>query len=226
MLKVSATPKGGLWASSRIALPPVSWSVLLHSPCLMNDLLLFSEMSVALEESPITSVFLAILPDQAAAAQIARCAGEVKARHGLKGKPRPTGRFHVTLHPFDHAPHALEKSIQIAQLVAAKVVKGVSPFEVRFDRVKSFAEKGANRPCVLVDDEGNEVLRAFVTRLKQELGRSGGTFRPHITLLYDDASVAEEAVEAVGWKVNEIVLLKAVMNQKTFQELGRWALQG
>ncbi|MFZ2281714.1 MAG: 2'-5' RNA ligase family protein [Prosthecobacter sp.] len=183
-------------------------------------------MPAALEEQPVTSVFLAILPDQVAAEQIARCACEVKARHGLKGAPRPTGRFHVTLHTFDHAPHALERSVQMAQMVAAKVVKGVSPFEVRFDRVKSFSEKKSNCPCVLADREGNEALRAFASRLKREMGKPAGHFTPHVTLLYDDTIVKEEYVEPVIWTVHEIVLLKAIMKRKTFQELGRWTLQG
>ena len=192
----------------------------------MNDQFLFSDMPAALEEQPVTSVFLAILPDQVAAEQIARCACEVRARHGLKGAPRPTGRFHITLHTFDHAPRALERSVQMAQMVAAKVVKGVSPFEVRFDRVKSLSEKKTNCPCVLADREGNEALRAFASRLKREMGKPTGQFTPHLTLLDDDAIVKEEYVEPVIWTVHEIVLLKAIMKRKTFQELGRWTLQG
>ncbi len=191
----------------------------------MNDPFLFSDMPAALEAQPVTSVFLAILPDQVAAEKIARCACEVRARHGLKGAPRPTGRFHVTLHTFDHTPRALERSLQIAQIVAAKAVKGVSPFEVLFDRVKSFSEKKSNCPCVLADREGNEALRAFVSRLKREMGKPAGHFSPHVTLLYDDAVVKEEYVEPVAWRVNEIVLLKAIMNKKTFQELGRWTFE-
>ena len=192
----------------------------------MHDQFLFSDMPAAIEDQSITSVFLAILPDQAAAEKIARCACEVRARHGLKGAPRPTGRFHVTLHTFDHSPRALERSFQMAQIVAAKAVKGVSPFDVRFDRVKSFSEKKSNCPCVLADREGNEPLRTFVSRLKREMGKPAGHFTPHVTLLYDDGIVKEEYVEPVGWTVNEIVLLKAIMNRKTFQELGRWTLQG
>lgn len=192
----------------------------------MNDQFLFSDMPAAIEEQPVTSVFLAILPDQAAAEKIARCACEVRARHDLKGASLPTGRFHVTLHTFDHAPRALERSIQVAQMVAEKVVKDVSPFEVQFDRVKSFSEKKSNAPCVLADREGNEPLRAFVSRLKREMGRPAGNFAPQVTLLYEDAIVKEEYVEPVCWRVNEIVLLKAIMHRKTFQELGRWAFEG
>ncbi len=192
----------------------------------MNDQFLFSDMPAAIEDQSVTSVFLAILPNQTAAEQIARCACEVRDRHGLKGAPRPTGRFHVTLHTFDHAPRALERSLQMAQMVAAKAVKGVSPFEVRFDRVKSFSEKKSNCPCVLADREGNEPLRAFASQLKREMGKPAGHFTPHVTLLYDDAVVKEEYVEPVCWRVNEIVLLKAIMNRKTFQELGRWAFEG
>lgn len=192
----------------------------------MNDQFLFSDMPAAPEDQSVTSVFLAILPDQVAAEQITRRACEVRARHGLKGAPHPTDRFQVTLHTFDHAPRALERSVQMAQMVAAKVVKGASPFEVRFDRVKSFSEQKSNRPCVLADREGNEALRAFASRLKREMGKPAGHFTPHVTLLYDDAIVKEEYVEPVIWTVHEIVLLKAIMKRKTFQELGRWTLQG
>ena len=58
------------------------------------------------------------------------------------------------------------------------------------------------------------------------MGKPAGHFAPHVTLLYDDAVVKEEYVEPVSWRVNEIVLLKAIMNRKTFQELGRWRFEG
>lgn len=192
----------------------------------MNELSLFPEMPSPSEEQQITSVFLAILPDPVAAGQITRCAQEVKARHALKGAPRPAGRFHITLQSFDHSPRAMQRSVQVAQIIASKSVQGISPFEVRFDRVKSFANKKSNFPCVLTDHGGNEPLRTFAAKLQHEAGSKDTRYTPHVTLLYDDQLVEEEAVDPVSWMVKEIVLLKAVMKSKTFDELGRWSLQG
>ena len=192
----------------------------------MNELSLFPEMPPPSEEQRVTSVFLAILPDPVAAEQIARCAREVKASHALKGTPRPVGRFHITLQSFDHSPRALERSVQMAQMVASKVVRALPPFEVRFDQVKSFANKKSNCPCVLTDHGGNEALRTLAAKLQHEAGSTDTRYTPHVTLLYDDEIVKQEAVEPVCWMVKEIVLLKAVMKSRTFDELGRWGLQG
>jgi 2'-5' RNA ligase len=191
----------------------------------MNDQFLFPDMCFALEEPLVTSLLFAVLPDKAAIEQIIRCACAAQTKHGLKGNLRPTGRLHATLYPFTGPPHehAMRRFVQIGQMAAAKAVKGVSPFEVRFDRVKSFSH---NRACVLVDRGGNVALRDLISRLKGAMSKSG-SYTPHVTMFYDDAIVQEEdAAEPVIWRVNEIVLLQGIPNQKTFQELGRWTLQG
>ena len=43
-------------------------------------------------------LFFAILPNEDAAARIARLAQDLRSEHGLRGQPLRTGHFHIALH--------------------------------------------------------------------------------------------------------------------------------
>jgi 2'-5' RNA ligase len=47
-----------------------------------------------------------------------------------------------------------------------------------------------------------------------------------MTLLYDDRSVAEQAVETIGWTAREFVLVHSLLGQTRHIPLGRWPLRG
>ncbi len=49
-------------------------------------------------------------------------------------------------------------------------------------------------------------------------------YEPHVTLLYDDRRVAEQAVDTVGWTVREFVLVHSLHGQGRYVFLGRWKL--
>ncbi len=173
-------------------------------------------------------LFLALFPDAQTAAHIGQLAQQVRDKHGMRGKPRPTDHFHVTLHfcgDFPQVPEALVRAISMA---AAKTAATMPPFEVSFDRVKSFANKASNRPCVLLDDGSNAALREFHRNLVTAFGKARGgqepRFTPHITLLYDDHVVAEELVNPVSWTVSEFVLVHSCKG--CYNSLGHWALRG
>jgi 2'-5' RNA ligase len=50
-------------------------------------------------------------------------------------------------------------------------------------------------------------------------------FTPHVTLLYDDRMVPEQAVEPISWRVREFVLTHSLLGKTQHVELGRWPLR-
>ena len=58
--------------------------------------------------------------------------------------------------------------------------------------------------------------------------RKERAYTPHVTLLYDDPLVPEQAVPPVSWRVSEFVLIDSLMNQpvKRYDVLARWPLSG
>ncbi|MDP2449481.1 MAG: RNA 2',3'-cyclic phosphodiesterase [Polaromonas sp.] len=177
---------------------------------------------------PTDRLFFAIYPDAAAAAQIARLAQQLRAEHGLQGKPLKPERFHVTLHHLgDYA--GLPQDLVAAACGAAASV-AAAPFDVTFDRVASFTSAPRNRPFVLRGDDGLAPLAAFQQSLgealkKTVLGRwAKPGFTPHVTLLYDDRSVPAQAVTPVSWTAREFVLVHSLMGQTLHVPLARWPL--
>ncbi|MDI1268788.1 MAG: RNA 2',3'-cyclic phosphodiesterase [Polaromonas sp.] len=177
---------------------------------------------------PTDRLFFAIYPDAAAAAQIARLAQQLRAEHGLQGKPLKPERFHVTLHHLgDHA--GLPQDLVAAACVAAAGV-AAAPFDITFDHVASFTSAPRNRPFVLRGDDGLAPLAAFQQSLGEALkntvlGRwAKPGFTPHVTLLYDDRSVPAQAVTPVSWTAHEFVLVHSLMGQTRHVPLARWPL--
>jgi len=175
-------------------------------------------------------LFLAVFPDEAAAVQIAQLAPRLRAQFGLTGKPLLKDRFHVTLHHLgDHA--GLRHDIVAAVAEMARAV-AVPAFEVTFDRVSSFSRRPKNRPFVLRGDEGVALLVAFQQAIGAAMKRTTlarwaeAGFTPHVTLLYDDRAVQEQAVEPVSWMVREFVLVHSLIGQTRHIVLGRWPLRG
>jgi 2'-5' RNA ligase len=57
----------------------------------------------------------------------------------------------------------------------------------------------------------------------QPLAATG--FNLHLTLLYDEGRVAEEAIPPVGWRVGEFVLVHSRIGRNLpYALLGRWPL--
>lgn len=177
---------------------------------------------------PTDRLFFAIYPDAAAAAQIARLAQQLRAEHGLQGKPLKPERFHVTLHHLgDYA--GLPQDL-VAAACGAAASLAAAPFDITFDRVASFTSAPRNRPFVLRGADGLAALMAFQQSLgealkKTVLGRwAKAGFTPHVTLLYDDRSVPEQAVTPVSWTARELVLVHSLIGRSLHVPLARWPL--
>ncbi|WP_096698882.1 RNA 2',3'-cyclic phosphodiesterase [Polaromonas sp. AER18D-145] len=177
---------------------------------------------------PTDRLFFAIYPDAATAARIAQLAQQLRAEHGLQGKPLKPERFHVTLHHLgDHA--GLPQDL-VAAACGAAASLAAAPFDITFDRVASFTSAPRNRPFVLRGADGLAALMAFQQSLgeamkKTVLGRwAKPGFTPHVTLLYDDRSVPEQAVTPVSWTARELVLVHSLIGQTLHVPLARWPL--
>ena len=181
------------------------------------------------QRHPTDRLFFAIFPDARAAAHIARLTHELRVHHGLKGKPPATERFHVSLHHVGDYAGLPQDIASVARDVASTVA--MPPFTVAFNSAASFRGKPDNQPFVLRGDDGVVGLLALQQRLgsamaKAGLGRSAPHYTPHVTLLYGDRSVAEQAVEPIVWPVREFVLVHSLLGRSHYVPLARFPLRG
>jgi len=194
----------------------------------MSDQFLFAEFDVA--QSPTDRLLFLTYPDLNAATGIAGLVPGLRAEHGLQGKPVAPERLHITLnHLGDHAG-VPQDMVALAQEAAGTLA--MSPFDVVFDRVVSFGGKPGNLPCVLRGGDGLDQLRGFQQTLAAAMRKTGSrlgkwaeaNFTPHVTLLYDRQSVAEQAIEPVRWTVREFALVHSLLGRTQHVVLRRWLL--
>lgn len=180
------------------------------------------------DAKPTDRLFFALFPDAEAADRIAQCARQLRAEHGLHGAPLKTERFHITLHHLGDYAGLPQGVIDMANKAAAAVK--ASPFTVTFDRAASFSSSPRNRPFVLRGDAGLSDLMAFQQALGIEMTKAGlgrwakPAYTPHVTLLYDDRAVAEQAVQPISWTAGEFVLVRSLIGQTLHVPLARWPL--
>ena len=184
----------------------------------------------ATELPPTDRLFLAIFPDASTADRMALLAQHLRAKHGMFGRPLASERFHITLvHLGDYAglPQGV---VRTASEAAATVA--MPPFDVAFEHTESFSGRSGGLPFVLCGNDGVNKLKAFRQTLGVALAKAGlgdcvtSPFNPHVTLLYDAQFLPEEAVDPVGWTVNEFVLVHSLLGQTRHIPLGRWPLRG
>ncbi|HEY1391872.1 MAG TPA: 2'-5' RNA ligase family protein [Methylibium sp.] len=178
---------------------------------------------------PTDRLFFALYPDASAAARIAQLAQRLRGELRLRGRPLQTERFHVTLHHLGDYAGLPADVLRCAKQAAAAIA--VPPFEIAFDRAMSFDRKPSNRPFVLQGSgEGLAGVLAFQQALGEALKNAGlgrwvaPRFTPHVTLLYDDRRVDEEAIEPIRWTVREFVLVDSLLGRTQHVPLERWPL--
>jgi RNA 2',3'-cyclic 3'-phosphodiesterase len=186
------------------------------------------------DAEPTDRLFFAIFPDADTAAHIAQLALQLRAEHGLHGTPLKQERFHVTLHHLGDYAGLNHGIVAMANQAAAAVVRQPFDlsFDISFDRAASFCSMPRNRPFVLRGGDGLAAVTAFQQSLSTEMTKAGlgrwakRAYTPHVTLLYDDHCVAEQAVEPIRWTAHEFVLVHSLIKQSLHVPLARWPLHG
>ena len=193
----------------------------------ISEQALFPEFNNA--GQPTDRLLFALYPDADAAAQISETAHNLRERHGLRGKPLETDRFHITLsHLGDFA--GLPQGLVSGAIEAATRVSAPS-FDVTMDRAASFAGKPGNLPFVLRTSETAGPLMDFQRALCIEMIKAGvrykggSQFTPHVTLLYDATSVPMQQVEPIRWTAREFVLVHSLLGKTKHVPLRRWTLR-
>ena len=106
----------------------------------------------------------------------------------------------------------------------------LQPFDITFDRVMSFYNRGRKRAFVLRPSAEITALSEFHRALgdcMKDVGLSRWVtprFTPHITLLYDRRMIAEQPVEAVCWHVDRFALIHSLVGCSRHIHLARWKL--
>jgi len=178
--------------------------------------------------APSDRLFFALMPDEAASAKAQALALHCSEEQGMKLRANARERFHITLfHVGDYVglpAQVLEQANQAAGQVQA------SPFEVRLDKLSSFKGSPRRVPVVLMSGFP-QALIDFQGRLQAQMHKAGlvepgakRAFKPHLTLLYGQHPVAEQAIDAVCWKAREFVLIHSLIGQGRYIVLNRWTL--
>ena len=190
---------------------------------------LFGEIPSA---KPTDRLFFALFPSDEAIPQIVKTSQQLRDAHGLTGKSLSNDRLHVTLHHVgDYAGGLPVGVVEAAQEVASTIA--MPAFDVTFDRAMSFAGSPRNKPFVLRGNErhdgGLAALMAFQKAFYLAMCRAGfqgpranAKFAPHVTLMYDDQGIPEQAVEPVSWTAHDFVLVHSLLGQTRHINLGRW----
>ena len=175
-------------------------------------------------------LFFALQPDADTARRIARIGEALRLEHALKGRVTAPERLHTTLlHLGDYAGFPDDLARRARDVAAA--LPPLAPFDVAFDRVMSF-KRPRNQPLVLRGSDDVAGLHALQQALETaaraaRLIAKKESFTPHVTLLYDDAGVAETPIaETVGWHAHEFVLVHSLLGQTRHVVLERFALGG
>lgn len=178
----------------------------------------------------LDNLFFVILLQRDPAARISQLSEHLRDELGLTGRPIASERLHVSLHGIGEY-ESLPNAVVAAAKEAGALVK-MSPFEIAFDRVMSFARKNGKRPFVLRVDSDGAGITALHWALGEAMKKAGlgqrvtSHFTPHMTLLYDDRMVTERPIEKVRLTVHDFVLVHSFVGQSRYVHLARWPLRG
>ena len=185
---------------------------------------------------PTDRLFFALFPSKEAIPHIFKTSQQLRDEHGLTGKSLSNDRLHVTLHHVgDYAGGLPDGLVEAALSVDATIA--LTAFDVTFDRAMSFAGSPKNKPLVLRGNErqdgGLADLMGFQKEFYLAMCRAGlqgprvnAKFAPHVTLMYDEHAVPEQAVEPIRWTAHDFVLVHSLIGQTKHIHLGRWPIRG
>lgn len=181
---------------------------------------------------PTDRIFFAVLPDDAAAQEILRCAREVQRVLALRSRLIDRRRLHLSLQHLGNHSGVPPSLVDLARRAAANV--DFPAFDLCLDRALTFsgrAQKARNLPCVLT-----AASDGMISRLHGALGLAMrdcgipaplGSFTPHVTMFYDRAVVKERAIEPICFRVREFVIAHSrIGTGGPYELLGKWSLAG
>jgi 2'-5' RNA ligase len=183
---------------------------------------------------PTDRLFFALFPGNEAVMQIANVTQQLRDEHGLTGKSLSNDRLHVTLHHVgDYAGGLPQGLVETVKEAASKVA--ATAFDVTFDRAMSFLGRPRNKPFVLRGNENSDgglaTLMAFQKAFYLAMCRAGlqgpranAKFAPHVTLMYDDQGIPEQAVAPISWSAHDFVLVHSLLGQTKHIHMGHWTL--
>lgn len=178
---------------------------------------------------PEHHLFFAVMPDPDTAARIAGMDRWLHSEMHVKARMLRTEHLHITLHSLGNFVRVPEMFLARARAAAATI--DVPPFGVTLDQISSFRRKERRWPLVLTGSFGMDPLADFQRKLGDALRAaslriSSARFKPHLTLLYDEGSVEQRAIEPITWTVSELVLIDSWLGKTHYDVKGRWPLKG
>ncbi|QND52138.1 2'-5' RNA ligase family protein [Phyllobacterium sp. 628] len=135
-------------------------------------------------------------------------------------------RFHVSLLWVSDRERLRSQEVLAARLAGNAVA--MTPFELTFDRARSFPGGKRNHCPFVLLGEGDGV-RQLYQRLGSAMIANGlrtrmGDYCPHLTLLYDQRFVTQQEIEPIRFKVNEFFLIHSKRGLSEYEILDRWTL--
>ena len=176
------------------------------------------------------AAFFAQMPKADAAGEITALCSRRKTLHGLNGSMLALDRLHMTLDHIGDFVDFPDDVFDAACAAADSLV--VAPFSISLRNVVSFGRKAERLPLVLRE---SDVVNAGLASLQRALwgvlaqkgvpGPARTAFTPHVTLLYDQRSLAGQAVSPLQWVAGGCVLSRSFVGETRHQELGSWQLK-
>lgn len=176
-------------------------------------------------------LFFALLPDSDTLRRVERFRQEFIGCRRLDTARIRADRLHLSLHHVGDYKRLRSKLIY-ASSQAGNVVS-MPPFEITFRFVKSFegapaaGHRPRRRPLVLIGE--GEALFEFHRLLGAALEKNGlrasARFTPHMTLSYGPKAVPAQAIEPIGFVVNQFALVHSRLWLSRYEVLQRWLLR-
>lgn len=128
-------------------------------------------------------------------------------------------RLHITLARLGDATQIDAAEMTAISRSAATLARPA--FRVNFDRIEHDALSGT-QPM-----RGAIAFQRHLVQALYEHGVAfdrGFRFRPHISLAYRRAVTSCRAIDAIGWRVDEFLLVESIHGKGRHLEHGRWRL--
>lgn len=169
-------------------------------------------------------IFLAVKPDATATEEAEERTLRLMDEYRLAGVPLKPDNLHISLPLIfegDEVPNGIEEFVS-ARVQAVRM----SPFEVVLDVAMTFR---LPKQHVLVLSSAGSIANIY--NLNRHLimaggaKATGGSFNPHMSLLYTDRPVRKQSIEPVRWTVREFVLVHSFVGLGRHETVARWPLR-